>query len=100
MALNYNDEIKIANYGKPDFNFSEKDLAMFDAMQNAVEAYEKHRIEQMKRSKEMIGRINIIIPLENIIDIEEVADKLEIVLDACVGDEWAMRISTEEEDAG
>lgn len=48
----------------------------------------------------MIGRINIIIPLKNIIDIEEVADKLEVVLDACVGDEWAMRISTEEDDAG
>lgn len=48
----------------------------------------------------MIGRINILIPLENNIDLDEVADKLEVVLDACVGDEWAMRISTEEEDAG
>ena len=45
----------------------------------------------------MIGRINIIIPLEKNIDIEEVADKLEVVLDECVGDEWAMRISTEQE---
>ena len=48
----------------------------------------------------MIGRINILIPLENNIDLDEVADKLEVVLDACVGDEWAMRISAEEEDAG
>ena len=51
MILNYNDEIKFGNYGKPNFNFSEKDLAMFDEMQNAVEAYEKHLIEQMKRKQ-------------------------------------------------
>lgn len=49
MTLNYNDEIKIANYGKPDFNFSEKDLAMFDAVQTAMESYEQYLIEQIKK---------------------------------------------------
>lgn len=44
MTLNYNDEIKIGDYGKPDFNFSEKDLAIFDEMQTAVESYEKYLI--------------------------------------------------------
>lgn len=51
MTLNYNNEIKIANYGKPDFNFSEKDLATLDEMQSAVEACEKHLIEQIKRKQ-------------------------------------------------